>query len=295
MPSIPALTASLLGWLIAPLEFDFMQRALIASVLVGALCAVIGTFVVVKGLAFIGDALAHASFAGVALTLVGGGNVYLGGAAAAVFAALSIAFIGRRARVRSDTAIGVVFVAMLAFGVVVMSRLRNYSASAFEYLFGNVLAVGPEDIGLIVLGGGFVLACLALLYKEFLFVAFDPEMAAGAGLRVGVYETVLLVLLAITTTVSMRALGIILVAAMLVTPAATASLLVTRLHHQMGVGGLLAAASSLVGLYLSFYGNVASGASIVLVSVAVFLLVLLIAPRARAGRGRERRPAAVQA
>src|SRR3954464_15433722 len=129
MPSILEFTNSLAGWFTAPLEFEFMRRGIIASVLVGALCAVIGAFVVLKGLAFIGDALAHASFAGVAVALVSGRDVYAGGTAAAVFAALGIAFISQRGRVRADTAIGVVFVAMLSFGVLVMSRLRNYSAS----------------------------------------------------------------------------------------------------------------------------------------------------------------------
>ncbi len=283
MPSIPDIMASLGAWLAGPLEFDFMRRALLASVLVGALCAVIGAFVVLKGLAFIGDALAHASFAGVAVALVGGRDVYAGGAAAAVFAALAISFISQRGRVRADTAIGVVFVAMLSFGVLVMSRLRNYSASIFEFLFGNVLAVGPEDLWLIALGGAAIVGVIALLYKELLFVAFDPAMAAGAGLPVAFYETLLLVLLAVTATLAMRALGIILVAAMLVTPAATAYLFVKRLHHQMLLGALIAIGASVAGLYLSFYGNFASGATIVLVSVGIFLLALLVAPRTRRG------------
>jgi len=281
MPSIPEVMSSLAGFFLAPLEFDFMRRAFVASLLVGALCAVIGAFVVLKGLAFIGDALAHASFAGVAVALVAQGNVYVGGALAAVFAALSIAFIGQRARVRADTAIGVVFVAMLAFGVVVMSRLRNYTASVFEFLFGNVLAVGPDDLVLILVGGGLVVGAIVLVYKELLFVAFDPQMAAGAGLPVAFYDTLLLVLLAVTTTIAMRALGIILVAAMLVTPAATAYLFVRRLHQQMLLGAVFAAVSSVVGLYASFYGNFASGACIVLVSVGLFLGALLVAPRAR--------------
>src|SRR5579884_3339055 len=172
MPWIPEAIGSLASWALAPLAFDYMRRGLLASLLVGALCAVVGTFVVLKGLAFIGDALAHASFAGVAVALVGQGNVYVGGALAAVFAALAIAFIGQRARLRADTAIGVVFVAMLAFGVLVMSHLRNYTASVFEFLFGNVLAVTPEDVLLIVVGGGLVVAVVLALYKELLFVAF---------------------------------------------------------------------------------------------------------------------------
>jgi manganese/iron transport system permease protein len=267
--------------LTAPLEFDFMQRAFLASLLVGTLCAIVGAFVVLKGLAFIGDALAHASFAGVAVALVGQGNVYLGGAVAAVIAALAIAGISQRGRVRADTAIGVVFVGMLALGVVVMSRLRNYTASVFEFLFGNVLAVATDDLLVILLVGALVLGTIWLLYKEFVFVAFDPAMASGMGVPVAFYDTLLLVLLAVTTTISMRALGIILVAAMLVTPAATAYLFVRRLHHLMLLAVALAAVSSIAGLYISFYGNFASGACIVLVSVVLFLASLVVAPRAR--------------
>jgi manganese/iron transport system permease protein len=284
MPWTPDPATNLVALLLAPFEFDFMRRAFLASILVGAVCAVIGVFVVLKGLAFIGDALAHASFPGVAFALVGEGNVYFGAAVAAVIAAVSIAVITQRARVRADTAIGVVFVGMLALGVLVMSRLRNYAASVFEYLFGNVLAVGSDDLALIVVAGALVLAVVFLLYKELLFVAFDPVMAAGAGLRVGFYDTLLLVLLAITTTVAMRALGIVLVAAMLVTPAATAYLFARRLHQQMLLGIALAAVASVTGLYVSFYGNFASGASIVLVSVGLFLTALIVSPRARRGR-----------
>ncbi|HZU05803.1 MAG TPA: metal ABC transporter permease [Chloroflexota bacterium] len=283
MPWIPEAIGSLASWALAPLAFDFMRRGLLASLLVGALCAVVGTFVVLKGLAFIGDALAHASFAGVAVALVGQGNVYLGGAIAALLAALGISVITQRTRLRADTAIGVVFVAMLALGVLVMSRLRNYSASVFEFLFGNVLAVGPDDLGLILLGGALVVGVVAVFYKEFVFVAFDPTMAAAAGLRVWFWEGLLLVLLALTITIAMRALGIILVAAMLVTPAATAYLFVRRLHHQMLLGAVIAAFCSITGLYVSFYGNFASGATIVLVSVALFIAALLLAPRVRQG------------
>jgi ABC-type Mn2+/Zn2+ transport system permease subunit len=174
---------------------------------------------------------------------------------------------------------------MLSLGILIMSRLRNYTASIFEFLFGNVLAVAPDDVILILVGGGLVVGIILLLYKEFLFVAFDPTMAAGVGLSVGIYDTLLLVLIAVTTTLSMRALGIILVAAMLVTPAATAYLFVKRLHHQMLLGVLIAVVCAIVGLYLSFYANVASGASIVLVTVGLFILSLLVAPRTRRGAG----------
>jgi ABC-type Mn2+/Zn2+ transport system permease subunit len=283
MPSLPELVTAITGLFTGPLEFEFMRRAFVASVLVGTLCAVIGAFVVLKGLAFIGDALAHSSFAGVAIALVAGADVYAGGAIAATIAALGIAFISQRARVRFDTAIGVVFVAMLSLGVVIMSRLHNYTASIFEFLFGNVLAVAPEDVLLIVVGGGLVIATVLFLYKELVFVAFDPTMAAAAGISVVFYDTLLLVLLAVTTTLSMRALGIILVAAMLVTPAATAYLFVRRLHELMLLGVVIAVVCSVIGLYVSFYGNFASGATIVLTTVGVFLVALVVSPRTRRG------------
>ncbi|MDP8924314.1 MAG: metal ABC transporter permease [Chloroflexota bacterium] len=261
-------------FLVEPFALPFMQRALAASLIVGVVSAVVGAFVVWKGLSFIGDALAHASFAGVATAFVWGQNIYLGAAIAAVATALSITFLSRRGRISTDTAIGVLFAFMFSLGVVVMSRAENYAIDLFSFLFGNVLGVGPGDLLLILTGGVLVVGVIVLLYKELFFVAFDPVMAEATGLPVALMQYLLLALIGVTVVVSMRAVGIVLVVAMLVTPAATASLLTRRFHRIMLLGALLSMAASVVGLYASFYGNVASGGAIVLVNTTFFLLAL---------------------
>lgn len=267
MPDLPHL-------LIDPFLFPFMQRALAATLIVGVLCAVVGAFVVWKGLSFVGDALAHASFAGVAIAFVAGQSIYLGAAVAAVATALSITFLSRTARISSDTAIGVLFAFAFSLGIVVISRVQNYTVDLFAYLFGNVLGVGVDDLVLISTAGGLVLLIIVLLYKELFFVAFDPVMAEASGLPVSLLQYLLLAMIGVTVVVAMRAVGIVLVVAMLVTPAATASLLTRRFHRIMLLGALLSALASILGLYLSFYANVASGGAIVLVSTTNFLLVL---------------------
>jgi manganese/iron transport system permease protein len=266
--------ADLPGLLIDPFLFPFMQRALAATLTVGVLCAVVGAFVVWKGLSFVGDALAHASFAGVALAFVSGTDIYLGAAVAAVATSLLITFLSRTARISSDTAIGVLFAFAFSLGIVVISRVQNYTVDLFAYLFGNVLGVGMDDLLLISTAGGLVLLVIYLLYKELFFVAFDPVMAEASGLPVGLLQYLLLAMIGVTVVVAMRAVGIVLVVAMLVTPAATASLLTRRFHRIMLLGALLSALASVSGLYLSFYTNVASGGAIVLVSTTLFLGVL---------------------
>jgi manganese/iron transport system permease protein len=266
--------AELGHWVLEPFQLAFMQRALAATVVVGVLCAVIGAFVVWKGLSFIGDALAHASFAGVAGAFVMGQNIYLGAAIAAVATALSIAFLSRRARLSADTAIGVLFAFAFSLGIVIISRARNYTVDLFAFVFGNVLGVGLDDLVLISAAGLIVVGVVLLLYKELFFVAFDPVMAEATGLPVALMQYLLLALIGVTVVVSMRAVGIVLVVAMLVTPAATASLLTRRFHRIMLVGALLSMLGSVVGLYASFYGNVASGGAIVLVNTSFFLVAL---------------------
>ena len=262
-----------------PFQFAFMQRALLATLMVSVVSACIGTFVVLKGLAFIGDALAHASFAGVAMAFVLGGNIYLGALVAALVTALAIALVGGRARVSFDTAIGIIFVGAFALGILIVSRQANYTVDLFSFVFGNVLGVGRDDLLLIALMGLVVLAMVALFYRQLLFTAYDPTMAAASGVPVGLVQYGLLAMLAVSTVVALKAVGIVLVVAMLVTPAATASLLVRRVHYIMALGAIVGAVSSVVGLYVSYYADVASGAAIVLTATVLFLLAFLFSPR----------------
>ena len=264
-----------------PLAFPFMQRALLATLIVAVVCAVVGAFVVVKGLAFVADALAHASFFGIALALLLRKSIYIGAAAAAVLTSLAIALATRRGRVSADTASGALFAGAFSLGIVLISPARNYTVDLFAYVFGNVLAIGPEDLLVISLAGAVVLGTVTVLFKELLFVSFDPVMAEAEGLPVGLLQYLLLGLVGLTVMAAVKALGIVLVVAMLVTPAATATMLTNSFPRVVLIGAALAALASVLGLYLSFYLNVASGASTVLVSTAIFVLVLL-APARRA-------------
>lgn len=259
--------------LLEPLSFEFMQRGLLASVLVAVICGVLGSFVVLKGLAFIGDGLAHASFGGVALAFVLGANIYLGAFVVAIGTALGIGAISRRGRVSSDTAIGVFFSGTFALGILIISRVESYTTDLFGYLFGDVLSITTGDLWTISILGLVVLALVGAFYRQLLFVAFDPTVAAASGIPARAFEYLLLVLLGATIVTAIQAVGIILVVALLVTPSATANLLTRRFHHMILVGAAIGSFSALLGIYLSYYLDVASGAAIILVATAIFLSV----------------------
>jgi manganese/iron transport system permease protein len=262
-----------------PLAYGFMQRGLVASVIVGVVCAVMGTFVVLKGLAFIGDAVSHATFPGLVIAYIVGAPLYIGGAIAAVATALAIGLVSRRGRLRFDTSVGVLFAGTFAFGVLLFSTIKNYVADLLGYLLGNVLGISSGDLIQLAILGTIVLAIVLLIRKELLFATFDPLGAAASGLPVAFLEYLLLALLGVTIVVSIQAVGIIMVVAMLVTPSATAQLLVVRFGRMMLIAVLIASISAVAGLYLSFYLNLASGASIVLIETIFFGLALLLGPR----------------
>ncbi|MEA2623007.1 MAG: manganese/iron transport system permease protein [Chloroflexota bacterium] len=274
-----------------PLQFQFFVRALAASTMVGLVCAVVGTYMVLRGLAFMGDALSHAAFPGVVAAYLLKGPFYLGAAIAAVGTALAIGWISRRGNLRGDTAIGVLFAGMFALGIFLFSTIRNYVGDLFGFLFGEVLGISVGDLaGLLVLGV-LVLVIVGIFWKELLYATFDPLGAGAAGLRVVALEYLFLVLIALTIVVSLQAVGIILVVAMLVTPAATAQLLTQRFGRLMLVATVIGMLSPVVGLYLSYWANSASGATIVLVETAVFLVALVVGPRSGLRRLVDRRRA----
>ena len=264
----------MLDFLIAPFEFGFMQRALIGSVLVGAICALVGTYVVLRGLAFVGDALSHAAFPGVVIAYLLKANIHLGAAIFTVLTALGIGLVSRRGRVSYDTAIGILFAGAFALGVLLMSRIRGYTVDLFSFLFGNVLGISRQDLFLAGILGTIVALTIFLFYKELLLLSFDPTIAEAMGYPVQALNYLLLGLIALTIVISIQAVGIILVVALLVTPSATAYLLTNRFSRMMLLGILFAALAAVSGLYLSYYLNVASGAAIVLVSTCLFFLVL---------------------
>lgn len=269
----------MIDWLATPLAYGFMQRGLLASLMVGVLCSVVGCYVVLRSMAFLGDALAHAILPGVAIAYLLRGNLMVGALGAAFVVALGISLFSRRGTVKEDTAIGILFAAALSLGVVLISTIKTYALDLTHILFGNVLGVGPGDLwvtaGLVVL----VLGTVVLLYKEFLVITFDPVLAATMRLPLESLRSLILVLLALTIVVSLQTVGVGLVAALLVTPGAAAYLLTRRLPVMMVLAGVIGALSGLAGLYLSFYANVASGAAIVLVATLFFLLAFLLAPQ----------------
>jgi len=264
-----------MNFLLEPLTYQFMQRGLLASVIVGVLCAVMGTYVVLRGMAFLGDAMAHAILPGVAIAYIFKGDLLIGAGVAAVAVALIIGLFSKGGAVKEDTAIGIMFAAALSLGVALISTMQTYAVDLSHILFGNVLGVSPSDLWLI---GGLsfaILLTVGLLFKPFLVISFDPVLAATLRLPAELLRNLMLVLLALTVVVSLQTVGVSLAAAMLVTPAATAYLLTRRLLPMMLVSALVGALSSIVGLYLSYYFNIVSGSAIVLTATLFFLLAFL--------------------
>jgi manganese/iron transport system permease protein len=267
------------AWLLVPLSYTFMQRGMLMAILVGIACAVVGCYVVLRSMAFIGDAMAHSILPGVAVAYLLKGSLLVGALAAAVAVALGIGYFSRQGRLKEDSAIGILFAAAFSLGVILISSIRTYAVDLSHILFGDVLGVSTTDllltVGLVVV----VLAAIFLLYKELLVVSFDPVLAATLRLPAERLRTILLVLLALTVVVSLQSVGIGLVTSMLVTPGATAYLLTKRLPRMMALSAVFGALSGIIGLYAGYYLNVVSGAAIVLTATAFFMLAFLFAPR----------------
>jgi len=261
--------------LLEPLVYQFMQRGLLASVIVGVLCAVMGTYVVLRGMAFLGDAMAHAILPGVAIAYIFKGDLLVGAGVAAIVVALTIGLFSKDGAVKEDTAIGIMFAAALSLGVALISSMQTYAVDLSHILFGNVLGVSSADLWMIVILSLVILLTVVLFFKQFLVISFDPVLAATLRLPAELLRNLMLVLLALTVVVSLQTVGVSLAAAMLVTPAATAYLLTRRLLPMMLVSALIGALSSVIGLYLSYYLNIVSGSTIVLTATAFFLLTFL--------------------
>ena len=262
-------------WLIAPLRFSFMQTGLLAATLVGLTCATLGVYVVLRRMAFIGDALAHTVLPGLVVAYLRGWNLLAGAVIAGVLTALGIGWLSRRNEVREDTAIGIMFTGMFALGILLISTARSFRDLS-HMLFGNILGVTTGDLIFIALVAAAVLLVLALLHKELELASFDPTHAEVIGLRPDILRYVLLVLLALTVVAGIQAVGVVLTSALLVTPAAAAALITNRLPRMMLVATLIAVGSGVVGLYASYYFEVASGAAVVLSCTACFAIAWLL-------------------
>lgn len=274
---------SFVDWIAEPLRFPFMVRGLIAAMSVGGLCAIVGSFVVLRGMAFMGDAIAHSILPGLAggVLVAGRGDrraLFWWALGTAILVALGMGWISERGRVREDTAIGIVFAGMFALGIALISTVRGFAIDLVHFLFGNVLGVSNGDLVLIGAFGGAVLLVVLLLYKELVVVSFDPTLARTLRLPTSVYRYLLFVLVAVTVVVSLQTVGVGLMLAMLIVPASTAFLLSHRLPSMIAIGALLGLLSGAIGLYLSFYWSVASGAAIVLVAIAFFFAALVLSP-----------------
>lgn len=256
--------------LVAPFTYDFMQRAFLAALCVGVLCSAMGTYVILRKLSFIGDGIAHASFAGIVIAYLRGLDYYLGAAVVAVITAVGIGFVHRKGKISLDTTIGVLFTGAFALGIFLMSRQRTYAVDLQSFLFGDILSVQPGDLWLILGLGIAVGIAVIVLYRGLLYTSFDPIVAQAGGVRSGAIEYALLVMLAITIIVSLQAVGIVLVAALLVTPAAAAYQLTSRFAPMMTLSVTFGAACAVGGLYLSYYLRSSSGATIVLLATLVF-------------------------
>lgn len=283
----------MLDWITDPLEFRFMRLALIEVVVMGTVAGLLGTYVVIRGLAFVGDAIAHSVFPGVVIAFLLHTSLFAGGAVFGVLTALAISALALTRRIREDTAIGIVFAGAFALGIVLISTSPGYTRDLASFLFGEVLAVTTTDIVVSLIVGGSALILAVALRRVLLLSSFDREMAMAVGLPVFWLDTLLLLMITLTIVISLRAVGNVLVVAMFVTPAATARLWVDEVGRMMMLSAFLGAAAGVVGLYISWYQDLAAGGTIVLTATGFFLLTLLFSPKSGilASMLRRQRPA----
>jgi manganese/iron transport system permease protein len=265
-----------MNWLLEPLQFEFFQRALLGVGIIALLCGVVGAFVVLRGLSYIGDAMAHAVFPGIVAAFILKVDYYLGGLVAAVITALGIGWVSRRSGLKQDAAVGTVFVGMFALGIVLLSSTKSYSVDLAHLLVGDPLGIAPNDIVATAIFTFLILGVLFLIRKELVLVAFDEIEARVSGLPVQQLNAFLMILIALTVVLAIQMVGTVLVVSMLVTAASSARMLTSRLSQMMLVGSLIGALGGVIGLYASYHFDAPAGAMIVLVNTAIFVLVLLL-------------------
>lgn len=259
-------------------QYDFLQKAFITSIMVGVICGVIGCFIILRGMALMGDAISHAVLPGVAISYALGINFFFGAVFTGVLTAIGIGYVSQNSRIKQDTAIGIIFTAAFALGIILITLLKS-STDLYHILFGNVLAVRPIDMWVTLAVGVIILAAVYFFYKELLVTSFDPTMAKAYGLPNNLIHYLLMTLLTMATVTSLQTVGIVLVVAMLITPAATAYLLTNRLSVMIFLAAAIGTVASIIGLYFSFTYNLASGATIVLATTFLFLLAFIFSPK----------------
>ncbi len=268
-----------MNFLLEPLQYPFFVRGLVGVSLVAGLCGVIGVYVVLRGLSYIGDAMAHAVFPGIVGAFLLKTNTLFGGLLAAILTSFGIGFVTQRSGLKQDSAIGIIFVGMFALGVVLLSSVKTYAVDLSRILTGDPLGISSADIWL-TLGLGVVVGLVLLAFnKELLLVAFDPTEARVIGLPVNRLNNLLLVLIALTVVLAIQMVGTILVVSLLVTSASSARLLTARVSTMMMLGAAIGVVSGVLGLYASYHLSIPPGATVVLTNTFFFLLVLLLRRR----------------
>ncbi|HAC62654.1 MAG TPA: hypothetical protein DCF68_03735 [Cyanothece sp. UBA12306] len=270
----------MLELLIEPLQYSFMQRSLIEAIIVGIICAVVGSYLMVQRLALLGDAISHSVLPGLAIAFILGINIFVGAFIAGLLSTVLINIIRTRSPIKEDAAMGIVFSAFFALGITLITIIqKDNKIDLNHFLFGNILGVTYADVRDTLIIAIVVLLTVILLYKELLFYTFDKLGAQSVGLPVHLLDLGLMVLIGLTIVASLKAVGVILVLSLLITPAATAYLLVSRLHLMMLLGVGIGIIASISGMYLSYFYNLPSGPAIVLVASALFVLAFLFSPR----------------
>jgi manganese/iron transport system permease protein len=269
----------MLNILLEPLELTFMQRSLIEAIIVGAICAIVGSYLMVQRLALLGDAISHSVLPGLAIAFWFGANIFLGAFIAGILSTVFINIIRNRSPIKEDAAMGIVFSAFFALGITLITIIQKENKIDLNhYLFGNILGVTWTDVRDTLIIAVIIILTVIALYKELLFYTFDQLGAQAVGLPVQLLDMSLMILIALTIVASLKTAGVILVLSLLITPAATAYLLVSRLHQMMLLGVVIGVISSISGMYLSYFYNLPSGPAIVLVTSGLFVLTLLFSP-----------------
>ncbi|WP_332690982.1 metal ABC transporter permease [Halalkalibacter lacteus] len=261
------------------MRYTYLQQALVAAILVGIICGVIGCFIILRGMALMGDAISHAVLPGVVIAYMIGASFFVGATITGVLTALAIGYVSQNSRIKDDSAIGIMFTAAFALGIVLITGLRGTGVDLWHILFGNVLAVSRSDLFVTVGIGAFVLLMIVIFYRPLLLSTFDPIMAKATGVPVHLIHYLLMLLLSLVTVASLKTVGIVLVVAMLITPGATAYLLTDRLPVMLMLSAMFGVVSAVVGMYYSVIYDVASGASIVLVASTLFGLAFFFSPK----------------
>lgn len=270
-------------YLLEPVQYEFIQRALIASITIGISCGLIGTYIMLRRMSLIGDALAHAVLPGVVVSFIVAGKsevaLFFGAVVSGILTVLLIGFVNRNSKIKEDTSIGIIFTGAFALGILLVSQLKQVHIDLSSYLFGDVLGVSSGDITLSLIIMVVIILCILLFYKQLLLTSFDPTMAMTIGISTTLVHYMLMTLLSMSIVAGLQSVGVILIIAMLITPPATAYLLSDNLKKILVLSSLLGMLSAVIGLYLSYHFNFASGASIVLVAVTLFMLAFLFSPK----------------